>query len=177
MFQTDHGVFSRNEVDEGSRLLIESISFQRGGTMLDLGCGYGVVGIALAAAIPDWQVWMVDINARAVELSRYNAKVNGVESRVHVLQSDGCSALSSDLSFDAIALNPPIRAGKSVVFGLYQEAVERLKDGGTLYVVIQKKQGAASSEKRLLELGFEVSVVAKDKGYRVYACKKKNSFN
>ena len=156
---------------------MESIPAQSGGMMLDLGCGYGAVGIGLAVSMPDLIIWMVDINVRAVELARYNAKLNLVDTRVQIIQSDGCSEIPDDLRFDAIALNPPIRAGKSVVFDLYEEAKSHLRDGGVLYVVIQKKQGAASSEKRLAELEFDVLLMAKDKGYRVYACKKKNSFD
>ncbi len=156
---------------------MESIPAQSGGMLLDLGCGYGAVGIGLAVSMSDLFVWMVDINARAVELARHNAKLNHVDTRMQILQSDGCSVLPNDLRFDAIALNPPIRAGKSVVFDLYEEAKSRLRENGVLYVVIQKKQGAASSEKRLAELGFDVLLMARDKGYRVYACKKKNSFD
>lgn len=172
VFHTDRGVFSRKEIDAGTRLLVESLPRQLAGSMLDLGCGYGVVGIAMAASSPDLAIWMVDINERAVELAKQNARENRVQTRVQALQSDGCRELPESLSFDLIALNPPIRAGKTAVFGLYDEARDRLRDGGILYVVIQKKQGAPSSEAHLRELGFVVDVVAKNKGYRVYACQK-----
>ena len=171
-FQTDHGVFSRLGIDAGTRLLIESLPENPSGTLLDLGCGYGAVGIAMAASSPGLQVWMVEVNSRAVELARRNAAQNQVDDRVEVVQSDGFSALPAGLGFDMIALNPPIRAGKQMVFGLYEEAFGRLQSGGLLYVVIQKKQGAESSERRLLDLGYAVDEVTKAKGYRVYACKK-----
>lgn len=171
VFHTDHGVFSRSGVDTGSRLLIESLPTPLSGKLLDLGCGYGVVGIAAAAASPYLQVWMVDVNERAVQLATKNALVNKVNERVQVLQGDGVTPLPESLQFDWIALNPPIRAGKDVVFGLYQEGLSRMSPVGTLFIVIQKKQGAESSEKFLRSLGFEVGIVVKNKGYRVYACK------
>ena len=172
LFYTDHGVFSRREIDAGSRLLIASLPTMSAGTMLDLGCGYGAVGIAMAASTPVLNVWMSDVNARAVELAIRNSVANKVHDRVQVLQSDGFDAIPSDVTFDMITLNPPIRAGKSVVYRLYENAKEHLRNGGLFYVVIQKKQGAASSESYLREIGFEVKIIAKEKGYRVYECKK-----
>jgi 16S rRNA (guanine1207-N2)-methyltransferase len=172
LFYTDHGVFSRREIDAGSRLLIASLPTMSAGKMLDLGCGYGAVGIAMAVSTPALNVWMSDINARAVELAMRNSVANKVHDRVQVLQSDGFDAIPSDVTFDMITLNPPIRAGKSVVYRLYENAKEHLRNGGLFYVVIQKKQGAASSESYLREIGFEVKIIAKEKGYRVYECKK-----
>ena len=165
-------MFSRREIDAGSRLLIASLPTMSAGKMLDLGCGYGAVGIAMAVSTPDLKVWMSDINARAVELAMRNSVANKVHDRVQVLQSDGFDAIPSDVTFDMITLNPPIRAGKSVVYRLYENAKEHLRNGGLFYVVIQKKQGAASSESYLREIGFEVKIIAKEKGYRVYECKK-----
>ena len=165
-------MFSRREIDAGSRLLIASLPTMSAGKMLDLGCGYGAVGIAMAVSTPALNVWMSDINARAVELAMRNSVANKVHDRVQVLQSDGFDAIPSDVTFDMITLNPPIRAGKSVVYRLYENAKEHLRNGGLFYVVIQKKQGAASSESYLREIGFEVKIIAKEKGYRVYECKK-----
>ncbi len=173
-FFTDHGVFSRRGIDEGTRLLIESMPSLATGTLLDLGCGYGAIGIALAVASPDLRVSMVDINARAVELALRNAVLNRVERRVDAAQGDGFDALPASALFDTIALNPPIRAGKQVIFRLYEEAYARLRGVGRLFVVIRKQQGAESSEKRLREIGFAVNVVAKDKGYRVFSCSKQH---
>lgn len=163
-FTSDSGVFSKNEVDYGSRLLIEK--FQEpdvDGDILDLGCGYGPIGIALANDFRNRKVVMVDINERAISLSKRNAEVNNVIN-VDVFQSDGFSNLQN-LTFAAVVTNPPIRAGKKVVHRMFEDAKMHLIKNGELWVVIQKKQGAPSARKKLEELFGMVETVAKDKGY------------
>ncbi|MFD0954115.1 class I SAM-dependent methyltransferase [Virgibacillus natechei] len=163
-FTSDVGVFSKNEVDFGSKLLTEqfrepSIS----GDFLDLGCGYGPIGIALADHYSDRNIVLSDVNERALSLARKNAAQNHVENTVFVL-SDQFSNLT-DLSFAAIVMNPPIRAGKKVVHQMLEGSKAALQDHGELWVVIQKKQGAPSTKAKLEELFEDVVVIARDKGY------------
>lgn len=170
-FQTDTGVFSKSEVDFGSRLLIETFEeAEIDGPMLDVGCGYGPIGMAVAKAFPQKQVHMVDVNTRAIELAKINVEKNDV-SNVQIYESDGLGAVEVD-SFSAILTNPPIRAGKETIFRFYEEAAGKLADGGSLWVVIQKKQGAPSTQVKLEELFGEVRVVDKKKGYFIFEARK-----
>ncbi|WLV24798.1 class I SAM-dependent methyltransferase [Aciduricibacillus chroicocephali] len=170
-FASDAGVFSRDTVDFGSRLLIESFTLpQVSGELLDLGCGYGPVGIALGGAYPERQIVMSDINERAVELARQNAADNGIEN-VEILQSDGFSNLK-ERSFAAILLNPPIRAGKSVIHSMFEYAAKAIIEGGEFWIVIQKKQGAPSAKEKLESLFGKVETVTKDKGYIIFKSSK-----
>lgn len=165
-FSTSTGVFSKKGIDFGSRLLIES--FQAPdieGDFLDLGCGYGPIGISIAYFHDNHQVYMVDINERAIEFAQRNARHNDV-SNVCIIQSDGFEHLK-DQSFAAIITNPPIRAGKKVIQGFFKESVTHLVDGGELWVVIQKKQGAPSVITYLSTLFTEVEVVERKKGYYI----------
>jgi len=169
-FNTDAGVFSKGEVDFGSRLLIESFELPAiEGDLLDVGCGYGPIGLAMAKSFPERIVHMVDVNSRAIELSGRNAKENDVEN-VRIYESDGLSKVRGE--FAAILTNPPIRAGKETVFKFYDEAFEKLKVGGDLWVVIQKKQGAPSTIERLTELFGQVETVEKKKGYYILKAEK-----
>ena len=165
-FTTDAGVFSKGGIDFGSRLLVESFVMPDvSGDVLDVGCGYGPIGLTIATLFPERQIQMVDVNERAIALSKENAERNHVKN-VTVYSSDGLSVVS-DLGFAAILTNPPIRAGKDVVFSFYEKSYEKLRSSGELWVVIQKKQGAPSSMKHLEEIYGNVSVVAKRKGYYI----------
>jgi 16S rRNA (guanine1207-N2)-methyltransferase len=170
-FQTDSGVFSKSEVDFGSRLLIEAFE-EPGiqGPVLDVGCGYGPIGMAIAKAFPQRQVHMVDVNNRAIELAQKNTVLNGVEN-VSIYESDGLSAVAQQ-DFAAILTNPPIRAGKETVFRFYEEAYDKLSPSGSLWVVIQKKQGAPSTQDKLQELFGDVRIAEKKKGYFIFEARK-----
>lgn len=150
-FHTDSGVFSKDKVDRGTDLLLEAVSVRDGDRFLDLGCGYGVVGIVVARLCPACRVWMTDVNERACELAEKNAKVNGVHN-VKVVSGYGFETLEG-LKFDKIAMNPPIRAGKQVIHELIRSSKDHLAPGGEVYVVIRTKQGAASL-KRFMEQTF-----------------------
>ncbi len=163
-FQTDAGVFSRGEADPGSRLLLEALPEELDGDILDLGCGWGLVGVSVARAFPGCQVTMTDVNTRALALAGQNAKQNGVTAEC--LESDGFQALSGRL-FDAVITNPPIRAGKQVIYRLFAEAKEHLKPEGSLYLVIRKQQGADSCRKYLETLFTQVEILDRGGGYRV----------
>ncbi|HLS59792.1 MAG TPA: class I SAM-dependent methyltransferase [Virgibacillus sp.] len=165
-FTSDVGVFSKDEVDFGTRLLIEKFKKPSiNGEFLDLGCGYGPIGITLADCYEDRKIVMADINERAVQLAVQNAELNAV-TNVEVIQSDRFSAIE-ERSFAAIVTNPPIRAGKPVVHKIFEESKNALFLGGELWVVIQKKQGAPSAKRKLETLFSQVDVVARDKGYFV----------
>lgn len=164
-FETDAGVFSKSEVDFGSRLLIDTFEAPtQQGDIYDIGCGYGPIGLSIAKANADRTVYMFDVNERAIALSKKNAERNGVQN-VRIFESNGLSAIAHNAQAAAILTNPPIRAGKDVVFRFYEEACEHLVTGGDLWVVIQKKQGAPSTVAYLEEHFSEVAVMAKKKGY------------
>lgn len=163
---TDAGVFSRDGLDMGTRVLLEALPELRG-RVLDLGCGWGPVGVALGRRNPELEIVMTDINARAVELAARNLRANGV-SNARTAQGDGFAGVDGD--FDAIVLNPPIRTGKAVIYGLFADAARRLSPGGALYVVIRKQQGAESAWKYLGTRFARVERIARDKGYWVLLC-------
>lgn len=160
---TDAGVFSRDGLDMGTRVLIEALPPLHG-RVLDLGCGWGAVGCALGRAYPEIDLVLTDINERAVELARRNLADNRVSGALTV-QGDGFQSI--DGKFDFIVFNPPIRTGKQVFYPLLQQAKEYLTDVGALYIVIRKQQGAESAEKYLQTLYPTVRRVAREKGYWV----------
>ena len=162
-FMTDAGVFSKGELDAGSRLLLDALPAAQG-EVLDIGCGWGPIGIAVAKANPACRVTMVDVNRRALELCRRNAQSNRAE--VTVLESDGMSAVMGQ-RFDMIVTNPPIRAGKQVIYGMFADASRSLNPGGALYLVIRKQQGAESCMKYLKTLFHTVEKLDKSAGFWV----------
>ena len=161
-FTTDAGVFSRDGLDRGTEVLLDALP-PLSGRVLDLGCGWGAVGIALAAKYPEIDVVMTDVNARAVDLARRNLAANG--ARATVAQGDGFESV--DGQFDAIVTNPPIRAGKAVIYALFAQARERLNPGGALYVVIRKQQGAPSALKYLKETFGRAEIIDRASGFHV----------
>lgn len=165
-FMTDSGVFSKTGVDYGSRVLIEALEIDKTAKVLDVGCGYGPIGLSAAKLAPQGHVTMIDINERAVQLSTENAKLNGI-ANVTVLQSDLFASVK-DEHFDVIVTNPPIRAGKATVHRIFEEGSQLLNEGGGMWIVIQKKQGAPSAKEKLEQLFAEVIEVTKDKGYRIF---------
>lgn len=169
-FTTDNGVFSKSEVDFGSRVLIESFQTPKiEGPLLDLGCGYGAISLAVAAHYPDRHVTGVDINERAVALAEKNRLQNKL-SNVSFKESDKFAAVK-DKQFAAILTNPPIRAGKQVVYAMFEESKSVLLPEGELWVVIQKKQGAPSAKRKLETLFSQVEIIHKEKGYYILRSK------
>lgn len=162
-FQTDAGVFSKFGLDYGSRVLINNaLKYELGPKTLDLGCGWGPVGI-IVKKIKDTEVWAVDINNRAVQLTSLNAKNNQVV--LNVFKCD--DLLTLDQRFNTVLFNPPIRSGKDNIFSLYDRVYRVLEDRGNLFIVIQKKQGAKSSFNKLAELFRKVEIIDSDKGYQI----------
>jgi len=165
---TDSGVFSRDGLDEGTRLLLESLP-KLSGRVLDLGCGWGPVGLILGRCFPDIEIVMTDINERAVDLANRNLRKNDV-TNAYAVQGDITENVAGP--FDAVILNPPIRTGKENVYKMYDESHACLKDGGALYIVIRKQQGAESTAKHLKTVFLEVERIERDKGYWVLRCMK-----
>ncbi|WP_010285023.1 class I SAM-dependent methyltransferase [Bacillus timonensis] len=165
-FTSDSGVFSKNEVDFGTRLLVEEFKAPEvAGPFLDVGCGYGPIGLALAKIHNERFVEMIDVNERAVELAKKNAETNKI-TNVEIHQSDLFTNVKKQ-GFAAILSNPPIRAGKKVVHHILEESYRYLLPGGELWVVIQKKQGAPSAIEKLEKVFEEVEIVERKKGYHI----------
>lgn len=170
-FKTDNGVFSKREVDFGSKVLIEAFQMpELNGNILDVGCGYGPIGLTLAKEFAERTVHMVDVNERALTLASENARINKIPN-IQIYESDRLLNVEAK-DFAAILTNPPIRAGKQVVHDILEQSYERLLEGGELWVVIQKKQGAPSAIKKLEEMFDEVEIVEKNKGYFIIKAKK-----
>ena len=171
-FISDSGVFSKDGVDYGSRVLIEAMDIPEDATVLDVGCGYGPIGLTAAKLATRGHVTMVDVNKRALELAKENAALNRIDN-VSIEESDALAAIG-DRTFDVILTNPPIRAGKEVVHRIFEESYAHLKPNGCLWIVIQKKQGAPSAWTKLEMLFGEDAVeeVTKDKGYRIFKARK-----
>lgn len=170
-FITDSNVFSKGTVDFGSRVLIDAFDDTNlpEGDILDVGCGYGPIGLSLAHSTGR-HVEMVDVNERAVELAKENADLNGIK-HVTVYPSNIYEKVERT-DFAAVVSNPPIRAGKSVVHGIIEESYDKLVKSGTLTIVIQKKQGAPSAKKKMEEIFGNAEVVAKEKGYFIIVSEK-----
>jgi 16S rRNA (guanine1207-N2)-methyltransferase len=163
-FKTDNGVFSKREVDFGSRLLIETFTMPKvEGKVLDVGCGYGPIGLSIAKENKTHTIHMIDVNERAIELAKENAELNRV-GNVKIYESDRLLNVE-EADFAAILTNPPIRAGKKTVHDIFVQSYEHLAPGGELWVVIQKKQGAPSTIEKLTQIFSDVETVDKSKGY------------
>lgn len=162
---TDASLFSRSRIDPGTRLLIKSMRFPKEGYVLDLGCGYGPIALAIAKLRPDLHVYGSDVNQRAVEMARQNAQKNGIANATF-LAGSGVEPLP-EIALAAVYTNPPYRAGKAVVYGLVDEAAKRLAAGGHLTCVGRTKQGIKSLKAHLEEVFDEVVELAKEGGYRV----------
>ncbi len=171
VFETDKSVFAKDYVDMGTKRLIEKVHLPDEGKVLDWGCGYGAIGIAIAATNTKLTVWMVDINERAVALAKRNAKLNKVKNVV-VLKSDGFNALPKDMRFDLIITNPPIHAGKQVLVKLIREAFEWLKEGGSFWFVARTQHGAKTLQRITEEVFGNAECVDIHGGYRVIAAVK-----
>ena len=169
-FVTDAGVFSKNELDPGSRLLIESLP-PLSGRVLDLGCGWGPVGAFLARLNPQARLVLADVNERALELARRNLEKNGVSGEL--ILSDGFDRIEG--GFRHVVTNPPIRAGKQLIYAMFDEAFRRLEPGGTLTIVIRKQQGAPSALNHFKETYFSGEIIAKDAGYWIIQARKEEN--
>lgn len=163
-FTSDLGVFSKNKVDYGSKVLVETILNMNftNKRILDVGCGYGFIGIVLSK-ITNSYVDMIDINKRAVHLSLMNIENNKVNASAFI--SDAYENIKE--TYDYIVTNPPIRVGKQKVLEVLLNAKEHLNKNGILYYVIRKDQGAISISEKLKGI-YNVELLKKDKGFYIY---------
>lgn len=168
-FTSDLGVFSKDKVDFGSKLLMETFlnsDHTPNTTLLDVGCGYGIIGITLSK-IASVQSTLVDVNKRALHLAKMNAKNLGVDAAI--FESDVYSNVSG--KYDVIITNPPIRAGKQKVMQFLLEACDYLEDDGELWIVMRKDQGAKSAIEKMKNI-YSVEVREKSKGFFIIVAKK-----
>lgn len=166
-FETDSGVFSRTELDRGTEVLLDALPEEVAGSVLDMGCGWGIIGVAIGKHWPGTVITMADINQRACDLSRKNAQANGVKAQV--IESDGYEKILGN-TYDLILQNPPIRAGKAVIYQMFADAANCLKENGELWLVIRKQQGAPSAITYLKTLFEEVETPEKKSGFWIIRC-------
>ncbi|MEC9485162.1 MAG: methyltransferase [Candidatus Izemoplasma sp.] len=163
---TDHGVFNKGYLDLGTQILLNTIEVDDSSHVLDLGCGSGIIGIYLTKKF-HVDVDMVDINERAVALTKDNLTLNNLSQKIW--QSDGYENINR--SYDMVVLNPPIHAGKRVVYRLFEQTKEHLNPGGKFVIVMHKKHGAKSAIKKLNSIFNDVRIVTRDKGFYVIIAK------
>ena len=165
-FFTDNGVFSKEKLDFGTRVLLENIPVEKlHGDILDVGCGYGVIDIVLGKIV-DANFLGVDVNRRAIHLAEMNKKENNL-SNICFIESSCYENVNG--KYDFIITNPPIRAGKKIVYEIVMGAKNFLKDDGSLFIVVRKEQGAKSMIRDLEEI-YRVEVLNKVKGFFVIKC-------
>lgn len=166
-FKTDNGVFSKGELDFGTKVLIDTVLKEEIlGNVLDLGCGYGVIGIVLNK-LKNVNVDLIDINKRAIHLTKLNIKDNDCIN-INCFESDGY--LNINKKYNVIVSNPPIRVGKEKLYSLIIDAKEHLLDNGKIYLVIRKEQGAKSFINDM-EKYYSIAILEKKKGFFVICLK------
>ena len=159
------GVFSRGHLDHATAVLFRETQPPAQGQFLDLGCGYGVIGLALAKAVALANVTGVDVNERAIALANENARSLGLEGRFVACLPE---AVPADATYDEIWSNPPIRIGKSALHDLLLTWLPRLAPGGRAVLVVGKNLGADSLQRWLGEQGYPTKRLASAKGFRVF---------
>ena len=172
-FISDNGVFSKGEVDYGSIALLKILLKQNfTGNILDIGCGYGTIGLILAKNFPECNFLLSDVNIRACALARENKKSFGVKN-VEIIESDIFQNI--DKNFDYIVTNPPIRAGKKVIYSIFEQSYHHLNQNGSLFILIRRSHGAESAQKFIHSVFGNCELLKKDKGFYVYCATKKDT--
>lgn len=168
-FISDNGVFSKEHVDIATNFMLNVlIKEEIKGKVLDLGCGYGTIGITLSKFF-DINVTMLDINERALNLTRRNCELNQIKN-VTIIESDGMEKITD--KYNVIITNPPIRAGKVVIYKMYEDAYTHLEEGGSFYLVINKKHGAPSTKEYLTQIFGNCEMLDRKSGFHVMKCVK-----
>lgn len=171
---SDAGVFSKNTIDYGTYVLLKNLEISsQVKKVLDVGCGYGPIGIAIAKANPDISVDMIDVNERAIELTKRNIIASNIKNAQVFLSFAFQNVIRT---YDLIVTNPPIRAGKKVIYEIFEEAFHHLNIQGELWIVIRKAQGAESAFEKIQSIFGNATVVKKDKGYHIIKASKKQSY-
>ncbi len=168
--RSDAGVFSRGRLDAGTELLIDALDIGPGARILDLGCGYGAIGVVAATLSEGVHVVLTDVNERATALAKANLRANRIEN-AEVRSGDLYEPVRG-MAFDHIACNPPIRAGRAVVDRIVSEAPDYLLAGGSLWLVARTKQGAESIRSRMTRAFGHADVVKRGGGYKVLRSRK-----
>ena len=164
-FRTDAGVFSRGEIDRGTELLLAALEIGPCELILDLGCGYGAIGIVAARLSEGGRIIMTDVNERAVALARTNIAANGIDNAE--VRLGNLYEPVADMAFDHIVCNPPIRAGRGVVDRILSEAPAHLLEGGSLWLVARTRQGADSLRHRMAATFGAADIVKRGSGFKV----------
>lgn len=163
---SDAQVFSADRLDPGTAVLLRTAPMPLGERLLDMGCGYGPIACVLATRLPTAQVWAVDVNPRALDLTAANARALGLGERVHTAEPDG---VPGETTFDEIWSNPPIRIGKAALHEMLLRWLPRLAPDGTAWLVVAKNLGSDSLARWLVDQGYEATRFASERGYRVLA--------
>lgn len=173
-FLTDNGVFSKTKIDFGTDVMLQTFLNENKKLenirILDIGCGYGVVSVVLKKFFEKTKILSTDVNERALELTKENIQKNNRTDDFEVRKSFVFDNISE--SFDVILSNPPIRAGKQVIFEIYEKSFFHLNKNGEFYCVIQTKHGAKSTKKKLEELFGNCTTLVIEDGYRIFRCVK-----
>lgn len=173
-FLTDNGVFSKTKVDFGTDVMLRTFLNENKKLenirILDIGCGYGVVSVVLKRFFEKVKILSTDVNERALELTKENIQKNNRTDDFEVRKSFVFDNISEN--FDVILSNPPIRAGKQVIFEIYEKSFFHLNKNGEFYCVIQTKHGAKSTKKKLEELFGNCTTLVIEAGYRIFRCVK-----
>ena len=168
-FRSCDSIFSKDEIDEGTRTLLNTVfdKLELKGNGLDLGCGYGVIGISIIKKL-GLNCDMIDVNGTAVDLALHNLMINGIRSGANVFKSNGFENVTS--TYDFIVTNPPIKTGKKLLFELMDGCYKHLNIGGTLTLVIRKNHGEESLKKKLTELFGNCEILQRNKGFYILHC-------
>ncbi len=158
------GLFSIKQVDKGSELLINKCLIKNNWKVLDLGCGYGIIGLSLLLTNPSLKLTFSDINERAIEITKKNLQLHRLKAEI--IQSSGFEKIKD--KFDTILLNPPQTAGKQLCFKLIEDSREHLNKKGYLQIVARHNKGGKELSKKMLEIFNNVKDIAKSSGYRIY---------
>lgn len=168
-FRSCDSIFSKDQVDEGTQTLLNTVfdKVELKGNGLDLGCGYGVIGMSIIKKL-GLNCDMIDVNGTAVDLALHNLMINGLKKGAKVFKSNGFENVTD--SYDFIITNPPIKTGKVLLFSLMEGAFEHLNKGGSLTLVIRKNHGEDSLRKKLIEIFGNCEILKRNKGYYILHC-------